>query len=141
MIVARRKNALLIGVLWLAAVAVVVLLMPESKDSFMLWFWPSISLLLMVLGLLVYLGSYMLLAGFNTMTEKERSAYDLEKVTSFTGASLVLLSYLFFLMWPAIVLFDGMALFWVMFVVFICGTFFMIAFLNSKRFKKNPQTK
>ncbi|MCL2146145.1 MAG: DUF3784 domain-containing protein [Methanomassiliicoccaceae archaeon] len=125
------------GLLWAAVIAAVMLCIPEDDWGMMVWLWPLFSSIVMVCGIGVYLGGYMLLAGFNTMSKDERSAFDMEKVTSFTGASLVLLSYVFFLSWPSSV-FYGPMMFWVMTVAFVAGVVFMAVFLNTGRFKVDP---
>jgi hypothetical protein len=63
-------------------------------------------MLFVAFGLIIYLGDSRLLAGFNVMTEQERSHYNMDKITSFTGVNCVLMSYTFFLLFVSIILFS-----------------------------------
>jgi hypothetical protein len=109
----RTSGALILWVLWAAAAVFTAFLTPPGEAAGMIWVWFLFSAFITVLGLIVYLGHYMFLAGINTMTEKERSMYDLEKISSFMGIVLVSWSYLFFLIMPAMQIY-GMAGFWIM---------------------------
>jgi len=125
------------GLPWVAVVAAVMLYLPDDYRVLVVWLWPLISSVLMGCGVAVYLGGHMLLAGFNTMSEGERSAFDMDRVTSFTGISLALLSYGFFLIWP-LSAFYGPTVSLVMTVAFAAGTILMVVLLNTARFKAVP---
>jgi len=53
-------------------------------------------MLLITLGTVIYLGYYEVMTGFSTMTEDERKQYDLDKIASFMGLTLVILAFLTF---------------------------------------------
>ena len=140
MIEGRRKGALIMGLMWIAVAAVVMLYLPKEDVDAMMWIWLLSSLIVMVCGIVVYLGFYMLIAGVNTMTANERSRYDMDKITSFMGISLVLTSLIFYLAWPLSVLY-GFLMFGVMIALFIAAVLFMVIYLNTKRFKADTYKK
>ncbi|MCL1811037.1 MAG: DUF3784 domain-containing protein [Methanomassiliicoccaceae archaeon] len=126
----RWRDALVLSLLWAGITAILFCLLRDSHSDSMLWMSLLFSLLLMSLGLVVYLGGAVLLAGFNTMTEEERSRYNMKEVTSFMGIFLILLSFVTFLM----------LIFFVFIVVFIAAVLVMLVYVNiSKRFKTNVE--
>lgn len=126
MIRERRKGALILGLLWLAAVGATILIFRSSFSGVFLWIFLPVTFILMILGLVVYLGGIMLLAGFNTMSDEERAGYDEKEVTSFMGMFLVLASYIFLLA----------AVSFMMILVFVAAVVIMLIYINtSKRFK------
>ena len=125
MIEERWKGALALSLLWVALMAVTLFFFDlVPKVSWLLTLF--IPLLIMVFGLIIYLGGYVLITGVNTMTKEERSRYDMNKITSFMGIFLILLSYIGFLM----------TISFVFFVVFIAAVLAAFVYLfASKRFK------
>lgn len=85
-----------------------------------MFFTVSTSLLLIVIGLIFYLGRIVPFAGFKTMTEEERSRYNVNKITAFLGLFFMLMSYFAFLtmFWPSFLLIFLMA-FWIMMVYIV----------------------
>ncbi|AIZ57158.1 hypothetical protein Mpt1_c12960 [Candidatus Methanoplasma termitum] len=137
----RKKNALIIGIMWIAAVTIVALLTPRSEATLTLPFlWIPICFFLALMGFIIYFGHYGFLAGFNMMTEEELAVYDMDKITTFMGFSFITLSFILFLTWPLVEIY-GSGAFTIMLVVFIFGVIVMAGFANSKRFKKNTRSK
>jgi hypothetical protein len=141
MITGKRKNALEMGILWVAAVAVIALLTPKGEMTVIAWIWIPITFIMAILGLVIYLGHYMFISGFNTMTEKELAVYDMDKITTFMGLSLVILSFIFFLIWPLMEIYGFGAFAVMTIIIFIFGVILMAAYTNSKRFKKSAYAK
>jgi len=94
------------------------------------------SLLIAAFGLMIFLGDPRLIAGFNVMTEKERSTYNMKRVTFFMGALCMALSYTFFLIFLSIILFCVM-------IVALCILTMVISFyINAgKIFKADASGK
>ena len=122
----RWIGALAMGLLWAVATGISYYILCDKLNTFGLWMMLFSSLLMVVFGLTVYLGGIMVLAGFNTMTEQERSQYNIEEVTSFVGILLVLLSYISLLM----------LVYFVFIGVFLAIVIFMAIYVSvGKRFR------
>jgi len=103
----RLIGALVMGLLWVAVAAAPFFIHSSPSDKlgvFLLILF--ISLLCLVLGLIAYLGDVRVIAGFNMMTEKERSHYNINRVTFFIGILCVAMSYAFFLIYLSGILFT-----------------------------------
>jgi uncharacterized membrane protein YjgN (DUF898 family) len=85
---------------------------------------------------MIYLGEIRLLAGFNIMTEQERSAYNISEVTSFMGVLCVVMSY------ASILMFFSVILSVIAIVAFSAVMVVMAFYVNiGKRFRADAQTK
>lgn len=107
MIRGRLKGAIALGLLW-TAIASASYFFPESQlyapGVFLLLL--LVSLLMAVFGVVTYLGESLFIAGFNTMTERERSKYDMRRITLFMGVLCALMSYSLFLIFLSWIVFT-----------------------------------
>jgi hypothetical protein len=121
----RWKGAIVLSLLWVVVTGVMFCFFRDTypgeiEGSILL------SLLLMVLGLIVYLGGYMLLAGFNMMPKEQLARYRMDRITFFMGVFLVLTSLIVFVM--TFYFFFG--------VIFIAAVVIIVIYINiSKRFR------
>lgn len=95
MIDRRRKGALLLSALWIFVALTMLYFMRDKDLNLTFWAFFLVSLTTAILGIAVYLGTAKLLAGLNTMSDEELSTYNIEKITSFMGVILFLVSLLF----------------------------------------------
>jgi len=125
MIKERWRGALFIGLLWAVVIALMYYFIElDPKISWLYFLFAP--LLLMALGLVVYLGGAMLLIGYNSMSKEERTKYNENKITSFMGVSLVLLSFIIF---PALMYIEFLA-------VFVAALILVLLYVSiSKRFR------
>lgn len=125
MIKERWRGALVIGLLWAVVMALMFYFIElDPKISWLYFLFAP--LLLMALGLVVYLGGAMLLIGYNSMSKEERTKYNENKITSFMGVSLVLLSFIIF---PALMYIEFLA-------VFVAALILVLLYVSiSKRFR------
>jgi len=125
MIKERWVGALVIGLLWGVVIALMFYFIElDPKISWLYFLFAP--LLLMALGLVVYLGGAMLLIGYNSMSKEERTKYNENKITSFMGVSLVLLSFIIF---PALMYIEFLA-------VFVAALILVLLYVSiSKRFR------
>jgi len=122
----RWKSALAMGLLWAVVMAAALYYLDLGLDGSTLLILLFSSIFLMVLGLIIYMGGAMLLAGYNTMSKEQRAQYNVNEITSFMGALLVLLSIVAFFM----------VFYLVLIAVFIGATIVAVIYVNvSKRFK------
>lgn len=133
MIEGRLKGAAAICLLWMVAVAVTFYLISGSNSGAMILVFLAVSLFPMMIGLTVYFGNVEVLSGFNTMTELERSRYNIDEVSSFMGMFFAVFAYTIFLMAASLVI--GLVALFVSIII-------MLVYINfSNRFKTDTQQK
>jgi hypothetical protein len=135
----RWKGAFIMIVLWSIAVTVTALFFGDRIDEAMILISMLSSSFLLGIGMVIYLGEYMVLAGVNTMSEKERSQYNMDEITSFMGIILAIESFVIFValacVWDVMYFVIGILVFLAILVV-------AIVYVNiSNRFKTDPQAK
>jgi hypothetical protein len=135
----RWKGAFIMIVLWSVAVSVTMFLIQNGADDPMLWISLLSSSIILGMGLVVYLGEYKLLAGVNTMSEQERSQYNMDEIASFMGMILVIESFVLFatlaVLWEILFFIAGILVFFAILII-------AIVYINiNKKFKTDPQAK
>ena len=135
----REKGSKLICFLALVIVITTIVYTAAEGFSAFLVILLFAGVLTILLGAIVYLGHAGILAGFNTMSEKERKEYDMEKVTSFIGIGLAVTGFVpFFAAFFMMIAFDGGTSFAVFFLLFMVMILFVAFYPASKKFKANP---
>jgi hypothetical protein len=135
----REKGFRLICSLALAIVILTLVYTVAVEFSGFLFILLFMSVLTILLGAVVYLGHVGILAGFNTMSEKELKEFDMDKVTFFVGWGFAMTGLIpFFAALFAMFLIDGGASFAVFFLLFIIMLFFVAFYPASKKFKAHP---
>lgn len=133
----RRKGALLLTVIGLTVpVAAALYFLIEGLDTMML-IAMIMSLIITIVGVPVYLGHTILLAGFNTMSPGEREEYDMEMVTSFIGTAFVIsgVASFFAMFITLLITSDGDLAFVIFFLIFLFSVLFTFFYPSAKRFK------
>jgi len=135
----REKGSKIICLL---AVVIVITasayMIAEGFDTFILII-TLVCMLMIFVGAIVYLGHVGILAGFNTMSEKELKEFNMEKVTSFAGWGLVAAGFIpFFTAFFTMILVDEGTSFAVFFLLFVIMILFIAFYPASKKFKVNP---
>ena len=102
----RLNGALVMGLLWVViAVGTYFFRSPPLDNVWLFVILLLTSLLCVVLGLMAYLGDVRVIAGYNMMTERERTRYNIDKITLYLGALCVVVSYALFLIFLSLILF------------------------------------
>jgi len=103
----RQNGALLMGLFWVViAIGSYFIRGPTQEETWLFLILLLTSLLCVVLGLMAYLGDVRVIAGYNMMTEMERTRYNIDKITLYLGALCVVVSYALFLALLSWVLFS-----------------------------------
>ena len=135
----RKKGFRLICLLALAVVIITLVYTVAMEFSAFLFILLFISVLTILLGAFVYLGHVGILAGFNTMSEKELKEFNMQKVTSFVGIAFAATGLAsFFTAFFTLYFFNGGLSFAMFIVVFMVMTLFTAFYPASKKFKAHP---
>ena len=132
----RKKGFIIMQSFWAVAVAVTYIYIFEEAGTFLLIFMLMTGVQQLI-GSFVYLGYTGLLAGFNTMTPDEIGKYNMKKVSSFIGISVVSMAFITFLIsFLVLITIGDKEAFSVLFILFFSSTLFCAFYSSAKRFKK-----
>ena len=94
----RWKGAVLMCLLWAAGAAAVLYFKPFETTDWFSWSILAFSLIFLIMGLTTYLKvNWVARMQLNSMSEQERSRFDMKRFTSMCGMSYALISFLYFL--------------------------------------------
>ena len=114
------------GLLWAVVMAAALFFFDLGADGTYLLICLFTSMFMLVLGLVVYMGGAMLLAGYNTMSKEQQAKYNIDEITSFMGMFMTIISIIAFFM----------MFYFVLVAVFVGATVVVIIYLNAgKRFR------
>ena len=132
----RKKGAGMMFLIWCTApVSFLAYSAAHATDVFLVAVLLT-SALIMGAGIAVYIGHVDLLAGFNTMDPKERAKYNIEKLSSFMGIWLVLMSFvMFFTAFIASIFMSELAAVMIFTAVIIVMAFFAVIHANGNNFR------
>ncbi len=130
----RVKSAVVIGLIWGAAVAAVAIASWDEHHGLGSLMWLIFPLVIMVVGLLTYVGHRKMMIGYKTRTKEEQDKYDLRLASSCVGIFFVIFSFLMFLMdlRPFTI---GIWIVWVTAIIAAAWFIFMFAYVYPKTFK------
>ena len=132
----RKKGATVMCASWVAIVIISTIYFILTGFDATLVIVLLTDTIMVVIGIPVYMGHIGILAGFNTMSEKELAEYNIPKITSFVGIFFVLTALVSFLAtFIAFVISGPHDAFAVFFIVFLVMLLFTAIFPSSKRFK------
>ena len=114
------------GLLWAVVMVAVLYFFDFDLDRSYYLICLFTSMFMLVLGLVVYMGGAMLLAGYNTMSKEQQARYNIDEITSFMGMFMTIISIIAFFM----------MFYFVLVAVFVGATIVVVIYLNvGKRFK------
>ncbi|MDR0335255.1 MAG: DUF3784 domain-containing protein [Methanomassiliicoccaceae archaeon] len=136
----RKREALFMLILWCTVPLVALLYdLPSVGTELLLWFSVVYSGIFFFCGLPIFMGHVHLLSGFNMMSPKERSRYDIDKVCRFTGLSMFVISMAtFYTALLSLIAGNEALLLWAIILLPVAGAIAIVIVLNGKRFKRDP---
>jgi len=134
----RGKEAFIMLALWCTIPLAALICDAHVEETFFLWFSVIYTAIFFFSGLPIFMGHIFLLAGFNTMSSKERKKYDTEKICRFVGIGMFVMATVTFYASLALMMTGNeSSLILVLLVLPVAGTLAMVALLNGKRFKRD----
>jgi hypothetical protein len=135
----REKGFRIICLLWMTIPITVLIQYLTDGENVAFIIASLAATLVIILGAFVYLGHFGILAGFNTMSEKELKEFDMEKVTSFVGMGFTATGLVpFFAALFVMEFADEGTSFAIFFLLFMIMTLFVAFYPASKKFKTDP---
>ena len=139
----RRKVALFLCLLWVVIAAVSFYLIEFTgifdQDLFRgqgtSWMGILFSLLILILGLVIFFGQIRILFPFIFFSKEDLSAYNIEKISSFLGILMIVFSYVM-----TFATIGGVA-FWMLLIIAVAIEVLALYTSASKKFESNINDK